>query len=318
MGARKSPEGAKDWAFCRPFRAYYWSYPIRGFASLHPRLLSFGPPGLLLHSRRRAKNKSCAALAGTAAPPGRALQSKGNMSVLYGINPVAEALRANPEKIERICVERGQKNPRVQEIVDLARQNHVRIAFEDKSWLDRKAQGLRHQGVLCYAAEMATLAPEDILDQAKSPGLLVVLDGIEDPHNLGAILRSAEGAGADGVFLPLHRSANLSGTVVKSSAGAASHVKLARIPNLAQLLDLIKKKGFWVAGLAAEASQPIWEVDLTVPIALVMGNEGAGLHRLVKQKCDFLVSLPIRGNVGSYNVSVAAGIALYEVLRQRK
>ena len=240
------------------------------------------------------------------------------MSVLHGINPVAEALRANPDKIERICVERGQKNPRVQEIIELARQRHVRISFEEKSWLDRKAQGARHQGILCYSAEMATLSPEDILDQAKSPGLLVVLDSIEDPHNLGAILRSAEGAGADGVFLPQHRSANLSATVVKSSAGAASHVKLARIPNLAQLLELVKKRGFWVAGLAGEASQPIWEVDLTVPIALVLGNEGAGLHRLVKQKCDFLVSLPIRGNVGSYNVSVAAGIALYEVLRQRK
>jgi 23S rRNA (guanosine2251-2'-O)-methyltransferase len=240
------------------------------------------------------------------------------MSVLYGINAVAETLRASADKIERICVERGQKNPRVQEIIDLARQYHVRISFEEKSWLDRKAEGARHQGILCYCAEMTTLAPEDILDQAKSPGLLVVLDGIEDPHNLGAILRSAEGAGADGVFLPQHRSANLSATVVKSSAGAASHVKLARIPNLAQLLELIKKRGFWVTGLAGEASQPIWEVDLTVPIALVLGNEGNGLHRLVKQKCDFLVSLPIRGNVGSYNVSVAAGIALYEVLRQRK
>jgi 23S rRNA (guanosine2251-2'-O)-methyltransferase len=240
------------------------------------------------------------------------------MSILYGINPVIEALRANPEKIERICVERGQKNPRIQEIIDLARQHHVRFSFEDKSWLDRKAEGVRHQGILCYSAEMTTFAPEDILDQTKSPGLVVVLDSIEDPHNLGAILRSAEGAGADGVFLPQHRSANLSATVVKSSAGAASHVKLARIPNLAQLLDLIKKRGFWVVGLAAEASQSIWEVDLTVPIALVLGNEGAGLHRLVKEKCDFLASLPIRGNVGSYNVSVAAGIALYEVLRQRK
>jgi len=239
------------------------------------------------------------------------------MSLLYGINPVAEALKATPEKIERICVERGQKNPRIQEIIELARQNHIRVSFEDKSWLDRKAQGERHQGILCYSAEMTTYAAEDILEQVKSPGLLVVLDGIEDPHNLGAILRSAEAAAADGVFLPQHRSANLSATVVKASAGAASHVKLARSANISQLIDLLKKKGFWVAGLDAEAGRPIWKADLTVPTALVLGSEGSGLHRLVKQKCDFLVSLPIRGNVGSYNVSVAAGIALYEVLRQR-
>jgi 23S rRNA (guanosine2251-2'-O)-methyltransferase len=239
------------------------------------------------------------------------------MSIFHGINPAVEALKANPENIERICIERGQKNPRIQEIIDLARQNHVRISFEEKSWMDRKAQGERHQGVLCYGAEMATYSPEDILEQAKSPGLLVVLDGIEDPHNLGAILRSAEAAGADGVFLPQHRSAGLSATVVKASAGAASHVKLARSPNVAQLIDLIKKQGFWVVGLAADAGQSIWEVDLSVPTALVLGNEGSGLHRLVRQKCDFLVSLPIRGNVGSYNVSVAAGIALYEVMRQR-
>jgi 23S rRNA (guanosine2251-2'-O)-methyltransferase len=239
------------------------------------------------------------------------------MSILYGINPVAEALKANPEKIERICIERGQKNPRVQEIIELARQNHVRLSFEEKSWLDRKSQGERHQGVLCYAAEMTTYAAEDILEQAKSPGLLVVLDGIEDPHNLGAIMRSAEAAGADGIFLPQHRSAGLSATVIKSSAGAASHLKLARSTNIAQLLELIKKEGFWVAGLDADAEIPIWKADLTMPVAFVLGSEGSGLHRLVKQKCDFLVRLPIHGNVGSYNVSVAAGIALYEVLRQR-
>jgi 23S rRNA (guanosine2251-2'-O)-methyltransferase len=239
------------------------------------------------------------------------------MSVFYGINPAAEALKANPEKLERICIERGQKNHRIQEIIDLARKNHVRISFEEKSWMDRKSQGERHQGVLCYAAEMPTYAPEDILEQAKSPGLLLVLDGIEDPHNLGAILRSAAAADADGVFLPQHRSASLSATVVKASAGAASHVKLARSPNVAQLIDLLKNKGFWIAGLDAEAGHPIWELDLSVSTALVLGNEGSGLHRLVREKCDFLVSLPIRGSVGSYNLSVAAGIALYEVMRQR-
>ena len=239
------------------------------------------------------------------------------MSVLYGINAVAEALKASPEKIERICVERGQKNPRIREIVDLARQNHVRISFEERSWLDRKAEGSRHQGILCFAAEMATLDAEDILEQAKSPGLLVILDGVEDPHNLGAILRSAEAAGADGVILPQHRSAALSATVVKASAGAASHIKLARVTNLAQFIESLKKKGFWIAGLDAGSNKPIWEADLTEPTALILGSEGSGLHRLVKEKCDYVVSLPIRGVMSSYNVSVAAGIALYEVIRQR-
>jgi 23S rRNA (guanosine2251-2'-O)-methyltransferase len=239
------------------------------------------------------------------------------MSVIYGINAVTEALKATPEKIERICVERGQKNSRIQDIVDLARLKHVRISFEERSWLDRKAEGARHQGILCFAAEMPSFDSEDILAQAKNPGLLVVLDGVEDPHNLGAILRSAEAAGADGVILPQHRSAALSATVVKASAGAVSHIKLARIPNLAQFIESLKKKGFWVAGLDADSDKAIWELDLTVPTALILGNEGKGLHRLVKEKCDYVVSLPIRGVVSSYNVSVAAGIALYEVIRQR-
>jgi 23S rRNA (guanosine2251-2'-O)-methyltransferase len=239
------------------------------------------------------------------------------MPVLHGIHAVTEALKAYPEKIERICVERGQKNSRIQAIIDFARQKGVRIAFEDKSWMDRKTEGARHQGVICYAAAMDTCDSEDILDQAKSPGLLVVLDGIEDPHNLGAVLRSAEAAGVDGVFLPRHRSANLSATVVKASSGAASHVKVARIPNVAQLIESLKKRGYWVAGLEADADKPIWDADFTVPTALVLGNEGSGLHRLVRERCDFAVSLPVLGKVGSYNVSVAAGIALYEVVRQR-
>lgn len=239
------------------------------------------------------------------------------MAVLYGIHAVLEALKAHPDKIERICVEKGNKNPRIRDIVDMARASHVRISFEDRSWLDRKAADARHQGLLCYAAEITTLDSEEILEQSKSPGLLIVLDGIEDPHNVGAILRSAEAADADGVFLPRHRSSSLSPAVVKASAGAASHVKLSRVSNIANLLELLKKRGYWIAGLDASSDQAAWEADLTVPLAIVLGSEGRGLHRLVKEKCDFLLSLPIRGSVGSYNVSVAAGIALYEVLRQR-
>jgi 23S rRNA (guanosine2251-2'-O)-methyltransferase len=236
---------------------------------------------------------------------------------MHGINAVVEALKAYPERIERICIERGQKNPRIQEIVKIAQQHHVRLSFEERAWLDRKTDGARHQGVLCYAAEMDTLDSEDIIAQAKSPGFLVVLDGIEDPHNLGAILRSAEAAGADGVFLPKNRSASLSPTVAKASAGAVAHIKLARIVNTTQFIESLKKSGYWIVGLDAAGDRPIWQTDLTIPIALVLGNEGSGMHRLVREKCDFVVSLPIRGNVNSFNVSVAAGIAFYEVLRQR-
>lgn len=239
------------------------------------------------------------------------------MALLYGIHAVEEAVRSDPSRIERICVQRGQKNSRIQQLVDLGRDKHIQISFEDKSWLDRKAEGQRHQGVLCYVSEMATLSIEDLIAQAGSPGLMLILDGIEDPHNLGAILRSAEVSGADGVILPQRRTAGLSATAVKSSAGAATHVKVARTGNTVAAIDLLKENGYWILGLAGEAERPLWEADFSVPIALVLGNEGSGLHRLVKERCDFLFSIPVRGRVSSHNVSVAAGISLYEAIRQR-
>ena len=239
------------------------------------------------------------------------------MAVVHGIHAVLEALRAGAGRIEKICIVRGQKGPRLQEIIDLGRQAHIPISFEERSWLDRKAVGARHQGVLCYLAEAATFTPEEVLEQASSPGLVLVLDGIEDPHNLGAILRSAEASGADAVFLPMRRSAGLSAAVIQTSAGAASHVRVSRVANTARLIELLKQNGYWIAGLDAAAERRLWEADFTVATALVLGSEGTGLHRLVREKCDFLLSIPLRGKVSSHNVSVAAGIALYEVLRQR-
>jgi len=237
------------------------------------------------------------------------------MSTAYGIHAVLEALNAGG--VEKVCVERGQKNPRIQEIITLSRQKNVTFAFEERAWLDRKAGGERHQGVLCYVSEMATLSAEEILAQAGAPGLVLILDGIEDPHNLGAILRSSEVAGADGVFIPQRRSAQLSAAAIKASAGAASHLKVARITNIARLMEQLKEAGYWTTGFDADGGRPMWELDFRMPTALVLGSEGSGLHRLVKEKCDFLASIPMRGKVTSYNVSVAAGIALYEVLRQR-
>jgi 23S rRNA (guanosine2251-2'-O)-methyltransferase len=239
------------------------------------------------------------------------------MALLYGIHAVEEALKASKDRVEKVCVRRGQKNPRVQEIIDHCRANHIPVSFEEEGWLDRKAEGQRHQGILCYLGEMPVHTVEAILEQAAAPGLLVILDGIQDTHNVGAVLRSAEVAGADGVFLPHHRSAGLSAAAVRASAGAASHIKVARIANVTQLIGMLKKNGYCIAGLDADSGHPIWEADFRVPTALVLGNEGTGLHRLVKEKCDFLVSIPVRGKISSHNVSVAAGIALYEILRQR-
>ena len=240
------------------------------------------------------------------------------MSVIYGINAAAEAVSAYPERIERITVDSKCGNPRVREIITQARQKHIRLSFEERAWLDRKADGKRHQGIICHIAEVDMPDADEILADAKSPGLLAILDGIEDPHNLGAIIRSAEASGLDGVFIPKNRSAGLSPTVVKASAGAAAHVKLARIGNVAQFIESLKKKEYWVIGLEADADKPIWKTDLTLPTAFVLGGEGKGIRRLVKEKCDFLVSLPICGRVSSFNVSVAAGIAFYEALRQRE
>jgi 23S rRNA (guanosine2251-2'-O)-methyltransferase len=240
------------------------------------------------------------------------------MSLVYGIHAIEEALKAEPCRIEKICLERGQRNPRLQLILSLAREKHVPFALEDKKWLDRKAEGQRHQGVLGYLSEMAVFGVEEIVEQAQSPGLLLILDGVEDPHNVGAILRSAEVAGADGVFLPQRHSPGLNSTVVKASSGAASHLKVTRVPNTVQLIQTLKSRGYWVAGLEEKSAQRLWDADFSAPTVLVMGNEGKGLHRLVKENCDFLISIPIRGKVSSHNVSVAAGIVLYEVLRQRE
>ena len=237
------------------------------------------------------------------------------MSLAYGIHAVVEALKSG--RVEKVCVERGQKNPRIGEILNLCREKHVPFSLKERAWLDRKSGGERHQGAICYISEMPMLDVEEVLARAGSPGLLLVLDGIEDPHNLGAILRSAEVAGVDGVFLPQRRSAPLSAAAVRASAGASAHLRIARVGNTAQLLEQLKGAGFWITGLDAGSGKTLWELDFTVPIVLVLGSEADGLHRLVKEKCDFLAAIPMRGKVNSYNVGAAAGIALYEVLRQR-
>jgi 23S rRNA (guanosine2251-2'-O)-methyltransferase len=184
--------------------------------------------------------------------------------------------------------------------------------------LDRMAGGVPHQGLIAVVSEKPVLTLEGLLDSAHEPALLVVLDGVEDPRNLGAILRTAEAAGADGVVLPDRHSAGLSETVGRASAGALEHVRVARVGNLVQALEALKARGVWVVGFDAAGTERWDAVDLARPVALVLGGEGRGIRRLVREHCDHLVSIPHFGHVGSLNVSVAAGIALYEAVRQRR
>ena len=235
------------------------------------------------------------------------------MPHIYGVHPVLEALRAGTVRRLRIAERAGE---RLREVIDQATQAGVRVERVPQEAIDRLARGVTHQGVI---ADVESERAVGLRELAEGPSpLIVVLDAIEDPHNLGAILRTADAAGVSGVVIQSRRSALHAGTVAKTSAGALSHVRVAEVVNIARAIEELKELGVWSVGLAGEAAQPNDEVDLTGPVALVMGAEGAGLRRLVREKCDFLVSIPMAGHVGSLNVSVAAGIALFEAVRQRR
>jgi 23S rRNA (guanosine2251-2'-O)-methyltransferase len=239
------------------------------------------------------------------------------MQLICGINPVLEALGARERHFDRLLVVKGLRNRRVSDAIARASQLGIPLRFEAREMLDRMAGGVPHQGLIAVVSAKPLLGLDELLAQARSPALLVVLDGVEDPRNLGAIVRTAEAAGADGVVLPERHSAGLSETVARASAGALEHVKVAQIGNVAQALDRLKERGVWVVGFDAGGSERWDAVDLRGPVALVLGGEGRGIRRLVRERCDHLVSVPLFGHVGSLNVSVVAGIALYEAVRQR-
>lgn len=235
--------------------------------------------------------------------------------LIYGINPVLEALRTGRVTTLRVG-ERG--NERLREIVKLASERGVPVRRIDSATLDREARGGVHQGVI---AEVRTTRPYSIADlvrEASGPPLIVVLDRIEDPQNVGAILRTADAAGAAGVVRQSRRAARLEGAAAKASAGAVAHVKIADVVNIAQAIEELKALGVWSVGLAGDAPRRYDEIDLTGPTALVLGAEGTGLRRLVRERCDWLASIPMQGHLQSLNVSVAAGIALFEAVRQRR
>ncbi len=242
-----------------------------------------------------------------------------NRDWVYGFHPVAQALAATPEKVRRVLVLQGRRDKRIGEIVDQAAAAGVRVEPVDGRTLNRVAKG-SHQGVAaqCDAVTLAGEAEFEARFPSFDNPLILVLEGVQDPRNLGACLRSAEAAGVDAVLLPKRRTAPLSSTVAKAASGALANLFLVGVSNLARRLAWLKDEGVWLVGADDAAQASFTTVDLAVPVAIVLGAEGGGLHRLTKESCDFLASIPMSGAVSSLNVSVATGIFLFEVRRQRQ
>ena len=240
------------------------------------------------------------------------------MGEIFGRNPVLEALKAGTT-IYQLIVAKGEQKGSIQEILRLAKEQRVQVQLVERNKLDKMFAGQNHQGVAAQIATADYVDWQDMLQAAKDKGedvLLVILDELEDPHNLGAILRSVDAVGAHGIIIPKRRAVPLTDGVAKASAGAVEHVPVARVANIAQTIDELKKRGVWVAGASMDGRE-MYGQDLKGPLALVIGSEGKGISRLVSEKCDFLVSIPMRGKINSLNASVAAGLLLYEAYRQR-
>jgi 23S rRNA (guanosine2251-2'-O)-methyltransferase len=242
---------------------------------------------------------------------------------VFGVQPVLEALRAGARPIERLTLAEGAHESRLREILEIARYADIPVRRVPRSELQRIAAGANHQGVIATIAAAHYTHSDELLAAlaarvgTEDPPLAIVLDGVEDPRNLGAVIRTAECAGAHGVFVPERRASGLTETVAKAAAGALEYVPVARAANVARLLEELKERGVWTIGTAAEADTSYADWDWTQPCALLLGGEGEGLRRLVRERCDVLVSIPLRGRIESLNVSVAAGVVLYEAVRQR-
>jgi 23S rRNA (guanosine2251-2'-O)-methyltransferase len=236
---------------------------------------------------------------------------------LFGIHPVLEAIRARPRSITRLLVAEGRHDGRVEALLAEARGAGVSVQRQPRRALDRLAEGGVHQGVVALVAGASYADADEIVGRAGHPPLLVVLDGVEDPRNLGAVARSAAAAGADGLIIPARGAAGLTPTAVKASAGAVERLPIAQVGNIVEFLKRLKKSGLWVVGLDPGAPVGWSDFDMTLPLALVLGGEGKGLRRLARDTCDAVVSIPMRGGAGSLNLSVAAGVVLFEAVRQR-
>jgi 23S rRNA (guanosine2251-2'-O)-methyltransferase len=241
------------------------------------------------------------------------------MNYIYGINAVAEALKARGRSFEWVGVLKERHDLRLQRLVEECRRNGVAVRFLGRPELDSMAGNNAHQGVVAITSGKRYNHLDDVVAAKRGQySLVVVLDGIEDPHNLGAILRTADASGADGVVIPERRAAGVTATVTKASAGASEHLPIAKVTNIARTLMELKEKNLWIVGLDERGTQSYDRLDYNMDCAIVLGSEGKGVHDLVAKKCDFLVSIPMLGKVPSLNVSVAAGVMLYEIVRQRR
>ncbi len=239
--------------------------------------------------------------------------------VIEGRNAVIEALRAG-RAIDKIFIAKGEVDKTLGHIASKAREAGVVVVEADRRKLDGMSVTHAHQGVVALAAVREYATPEQLLELARERGeepFLIACDEISDPHNLGAILRTAECVGAHGVLIPKRRSAGLTATVDKASAGAAEHLPVARVANMASALRELKEKGLWIYGTAADGESPLWETDFSGPVCLVIGSEGDGMSRIVAEQCDFRVSIPMKGKLGSLNASASAAVVMYEILRRR-
>ncbi|QKE64627.1 23S rRNA (guanosine(2251)-2'-O)-methyltransferase RlmB [Aquipseudomonas campi] len=239
---------------------------------------------------------------------------------VYGVHAVEALLRHHPKRVKQLWLAESRHDPRVQTLVELAGQNRVPVGQKDRRELDEWAEGV-HQGVVAEVSPSQVWGEamlEELLDRREGPPLLLVLDGVTDPHNLGACLRTADAAGALAVIVPKDKSATLNATVRKVACGAAEVIPLVAVTNLARTLEKLQQRGLWLVGTAGEAERELYQQDLTGPTVLIMGAEGKGMRRLTRDHCDYLVKLPMSGSVSSLNVSVATGVCLFEAVRQRQ
>jgi len=238
------------------------------------------------------------------------------MDQINRINPVVEILKTSPRRVNKLFLQKEEGHRPLGTIIGLAKTHHIPYLFLPKQALDKMSP--HHQGVVAVLSPKEYVSLDEILVSAGPSPFLVLLDEIEDPQNLGAILRSAEGSGADGVVLPERRSAGLTETVFEVSAGALEHLRVARVPNLAQTMEALKKRGFWLIGAESGGDGLFFEFDYTQPVGVVLGSEGSGLRPLIRKKCDLVLSIPMRGKVNSLNVASAASVFFFEVARQRR
>ena len=239
---------------------------------------------------------------------------------IYGKNPIFEALKSN-RKIESLYLQENIKSKSIEKIIHLAQQQNIQINRITRTAMVKLVRHNHHQGIVAQVADYDYWTLEALLTRAFNNGkepILAILDSIQDPHNLGAIIRSADGAGLDGIIIPKYNAVGVNPTVIKSAAGATAHIKIARVTNLAKAMDSLKQAGFWIAGTTADGDKSFFDLDYTGPLAIVLGSEGKGMRRLVQEKCDYLLQIPMFGKVNSLNVSVSAALLFFQARFQRE